>query len=78
MEESIFIENVKKQFIDANDIELGIDSEFKQIGSYDSLTGMTIIVMLKDEYNIDISEEDFRKIKTVKELFDYVNLRATI
>ncbi|MCX6226036.1 MAG: acyl carrier protein [Bacteroidia bacterium] len=74
MEESAFIENVKNQFIDSNEIELTIDSDFRKIESYDSLTGMTIIVMLKDEYGVDISETDYKSKKTVRELYDYVIL----
>jgi len=75
MEEEKFIENVRQQFIDPEEIQLNMNSEFRKNESYDSLTGMTIMVMLKDEYNVDISEEEYRAKKTVQELFDFVLLK---
>ena len=78
MEDSIFLENVKNQFIDSEEIELNLDSDFRKVDSYDSLTGMSMIVMLKDEYGIDISEADFKSKKTIRELFDHVLLKTKL
>jgi len=78
MEGSTFLENVKKQFIDPDEIELTMSCDFREIDSYDSLTGMTIVVMLKDEYGIDISEADYKSMKTIQELFDYVLLKTKL
>jgi len=75
MEKEIFVSNVKQQFVDADDIVLEMSTEFRQLDSYDSLTGMTIMVMIKDEYGVDISESDYRAKKTVQELYDYVLLK---
>jgi len=72
MEKLTFVENVKKQFVDADKIELNFDSEFRTIDSFDSLTGMTIMVMLKDEYNVEMSEMEFRASKTVSDLYKFV------
>lgn len=74
MNKEKFIENVKNQFEDSEEISLSMESNFKEIDSYDSLTAMTIMVMLKDDYNLDISDEDFLSIKTVQELYDFVQL----
>jgi acyl carrier protein len=72
MDSTKFIENLKNQYIDAIDIELTMNSEFRQIGSYDSLTGMTIIVMIKDEYNVDITDSEYKAQKTIYELYKLV------
>ncbi|WP_278020415.1 phosphopantetheine-binding protein [Flavobacterium ginsengisoli] len=72
MEKEIFVSNVRQQFIDAEEIVLEMSTEFRQLDSYDSLTGMTIMVMIKDEYGVDISESDYRAKKTVQELYEYV------
>jgi len=72
MEKEIFISNVKQQFMDPEEIVLEMSTEFRQLDSYDSLTGMTIMVMIKDEYGIDIPESDYRASKTIQELYDYV------
>ena len=72
MNEQEFIENVKKQFMDADDISLTLDTNFRQIGSYDSLTGMTIMVMIKDVYGIELSDSEYKAQKTVANLFDLI------
>jgi acyl carrier protein len=72
MNTETFINNVRQQFMDPEEVTLEMASEFRQIGSYDSLTGMTIMVMIKDEYGIDISEADYRSKKTIQELYDFV------
>ncbi len=72
MDKEKFIENVKIQFEDPEEVTLSMDSDFRNFESYDSLTGMTIMVMLKDEYNIDITDEEYISKKTVQDLFDFV------
>jgi acyl carrier protein len=73
MEPTKFIENLKKQYIDTEDFKLNMSSEFRQIGSYDSLTGMTIIVMIKDEYNVDITDSEYKAQKTIKDLYELIH-----
>ena len=72
MNKEEFLENVKKQFIDADAISLTLDMDFRQIESYDSLTGMTIIVMIKDMYGIDLSDAEYKSQKTVEDLFNLI------
>lgn len=74
MNTETFINNVRLQFMDPEDVTLEMSSEFRQIDSYDSLTGMTIMVMIKDEYGVDINEAAYRSKKTIQELFDFVAL----
>lgn len=72
MDKSTFVENVKAQFLEPAEVSLEISSNFREVDSYDSLTGMTIMVMLKDEYGVDISDEEYRSKKTVQDLYDFV------
>lgn len=74
MDKNNFIENVKNQFENYQDITLNMESNFREVDTYDSLTAMTIMVMLKDEYNVDISDEEYLSKKTVQELYDFVQL----
>ena len=73
MNEQTFINNMREQYMDPEDVSFEMESEFRQVDSYDSLTGMTIMVMLKDEYGVDISEEQYRSKKTIQELYDFVS-----
>ena len=67
-----FVEKFKDQFIDADEFELDAQSEFRKIDSWDSLTGMAILVMIKDEFKVDFSENKFRECKTVQDVYDEV------
>lgn len=72
MDKSAFLEKVKEQYLDAVD-GLDFDANFREMGSYDSLTGMTIMVMIKDDYGVDLTEAEYRSKKTLQELFDFVS-----
>lgn len=72
MDKQEFLENVKKQFVDAEDIALTLNMDFRQIESYDSLIGMTIIVMIKDMYGVDLSSSEYKSQKTIEDLFNLV------
>lgn len=67
----MFLKNVSDQFLDLEN-PLGFDDNFRDVDSYDSLTGMTIMVMIKDEYGFDITENQYRAQKTISELYDIV------
>lgn len=67
-----FIEKFREQFIDASVIKMDASTEFRKIDSWDSLTGMAILVMIKDEFNIDFPEDKFRASHTVQEVYDEI------
>jgi acyl carrier protein len=71
------LNKVKEQFIDDQELSLlnlNPNSNFKKLDSYDSLTGMAIITTLEEEYDIKISTEKYKKIQTIRELYDYINI----
>lgn len=67
-----FVVKFKSQYIDADQFEMTPETLFRNIGSWDSLTGMAVLVMIQDEYGIDIPVEDFRKLLTVNDVFKFV------
>jgi acyl carrier protein len=67
-----FVQKFKNQFIDADSITLTKESEFRQIDSWDSLTGMAVLVMIKDDYGVDVPVEKFRNQKTVQDVYTLV------
>lgn len=72
MDKLKFIDNIREQFENPESVELNAESVFRNISSYDSLTGMSILVTIKDEYNVDIPEDTYRSLKTVDELYTFV------
>ncbi len=78
MDKEFFLLKVRQQFIDSDDIELSFDSNFREIESYDSLTGMTIIVMLKDDFGVDITEAEYKAKITVGDLYEHVLINKNL
>lgn len=61
--------------------ELGIDAEkiniestLEDIGA-DSLDAVELIMALEEEYDLEISEEDALKMRTLKNIVDYIEAR---
>lgn len=61
-----------EQYFDADTFDMKPDTEFRQINSWDSLTGMAVLVMIKDNYGVDMPAETFKGMKTVREVFDHI------
>jgi acyl carrier protein len=72
MELNEFLKKFKEQYIDGDEIVLDSDMDFRKIDSYDSLTGMSIIVMIKDEFDMDITNEKWKELRSVKEVYNYI------
>ena len=75
MELQQFIENVKEQFDDAPDT-FGADTRFRELDEWSSLTSLSIIAMVDDEYGVVIKAADIRSVNTVSELFELVKAKA--
>jgi acyl carrier protein len=67
-----FTKKFQIQFIDAETFTLKPESEFRQLGSWDSLTGMAVLVMIKDNYGVDIPVDNFREMKTVYDVYSFI------
>ena len=72
MEKAKFLSDFKDQFIDSDIITVEADTDFRQLESWDSLTGMSVIVMIQDLYNIEMSDTDLKKCNTVNDIYEFV------
>jgi acyl carrier protein len=48
------------------------NDNFREYQEWDSLVLLSLMAMLDDEYNITIPRDDFQKINTVEEMFNYI------
>ena len=67
-----FTQKFKEQYIDGDQFEMFPDTAFRQIGSWDSLTGMAVLVMIQDKYGIDIPVDKFKGLITVQEVYKFI------
>jgi acyl carrier protein len=72
MELKVFIKNFAEQFetIDASDLQA--NTEFKALEEWSSLSALSIIAMIDEEYGVAIKGSDIRNTKTIEELFKIV------
>ena len=52
--------------------DINIDDEFRNYEEWDSLAVLAVIAMIKTNYNITIPRKDFDELKTVSELYEYI------
>ncbi len=56
--------------VDAN--ELSQETEFRQLDAWDSLSYLSVIAMMDEEYDCLIETTDFKNIKTISALVEYI------
>lgn len=72
MELKDFIEKVREQFEDTNPNEITASTEFKELDEWSSLTALSLIAMVDEEYDIQLKGDDIRNANTVEDLFKIV------
>ena len=72
MELNEFIENFAEQFDDTESSEIQPDTEYRELDEWTSLTALSIIAMIDEEYDVQLKADEMRKTQTIQELFDLV------
>ena len=67
-----FIENFAAQFDDTDASQFTSDTRFKELDEWSSLTALSIIAMVDDEYNVILKGSDIVNSHTIQDLFDIV------
>jgi acyl carrier protein len=73
MELDQFIKNFALQFDETDMSEFRADTIFKDIDEWSSLTALSIIAMVDDEYSIKVNGEDIKNASTITDLYNVVN-----
>jgi acyl carrier protein len=66
-----FIENFKKQLEDI-DTELSPDTDYVNSDFWDSLTAITIQMMIEDEYDVKVDIKQISSFKSLIELYQFI------
>lgn len=75
MEISNFIENFAAQFDDTDSKEFSAQTKFKELEEWSSLTALSIIAMVDEEYEIKVKGDDIRNSSTINDLYEIVKYR---
>jgi acyl carrier protein len=76
MEIKEFIENFANQFDDTDASVFTADTKFKEVDEWSSLTALSIIAMIDEEYDVTIKGDDIRNSTTIQDLFNLVESKA--
>lgn len=70
-----FIQKFAEQF-DETEVEiLSPETKFHDMDEWSSLTALSIIAMVDEEYDVNLTGEDIRNSKSIKGLFEIVSSR---
>ena len=72
MELKDFIENFAAQFDDTDMSEFSPETEFKALDEWSSLTALSIIAMVDEEYDVALKGDDVKNAETIEDLFNTV------
>lgn len=72
MEINDFIENFADQFEDTDSSTFTPETKFRELDEWSSLTALSILAMVDEEYDVQLKADEMRKTNTIQELFDLV------
>ncbi len=75
MELKKFIENFAEQFEETDAAKIQAETNFKNLEEWSSLTALSIIAMVDEEYGVRIKGDDIRIVSTIEDLFKLVEGR---
>lgn len=76
MELNDFIEKFAEQFDETDASEFKADTEFKALDEWSSLTALSIIAMVDEEYDVALKGDDVKNAETIEDLFNVVASKA--
>lgn len=72
MEKSTFLENFKS-ILDDTDVSLiTIDTVFRDLLEWSSLTALSLIAMVDEVYSVKLTGEDIKSSKSLNDLFNII------
>lgn len=67
-----FVEKFAEQFDDTDPAEITATTLFHDLDEYSSLTALSIIAMVDEEFDVTLKGDDIKNAKTVEDLFNTV------
>jgi acyl carrier protein len=67
-----FIQNFTNQLLDTS-YTIDLETYFRELDDWDSLTAMAVIVMLDDTYGLKVSDEQFLNLNTLGDIYNFIN-----
>lgn len=72
-----FIEILKKEFFESNDI-IQEDTMFKELPEWDSLLAVSLIATIDEKYQVELTDEDIEKSMLIGDLYNVVKIKSKV
>lgn len=68
--------SVVKDALEITENELNLSDEFRKYTTWNSLTELTLIAALDENFGVGMESEDFKKMLTLADLLEEVKMRG--
>jgi len=72
MDINLFVKNFALQFDETEPELISIDTEFKDLEEWSSLTALSVISMVDEEYDVTLSGNDIKNSNKIADLYEIV------
>lgn len=72
MELKKFVQNFAEQFDETDANEIKASTVFKELDEWSSLTALSVIAMVDEEYDVTLKGDDISSASTIEDLFNIV------
>lgn len=67
-----------KETLEIKDQVITIKTVFRNLENWDSLTFLSVLAMIDEEYDVVIEGNDFRKLVTIEDLINEIKIRKGV
>lgn len=75
MNKEEFIAAFAEQFDDTDASDIKMDTKFQELEDWSSLTAMSVIAMVRTQFNKTVTTKEIRSCETVDDLFNLVSAK---
>ena len=61
-----------KETMEEEEIEVNLDTRFRDLDGWDSLTFLSVLAMIDEEYDLVIEGNDFQKLETIEDVINEI------
>lgn len=72
MKPEIFIKNFINQFDEEPNVEVTLQTKFRELDDWSSLVALSVMAMIDDEYDVQIKADEMRNAETIEDLIRIV------
>lgn len=72
MDATEFVTNFAEQFDETDTSGFTLETNFKDIDEWSSMTALSIIAMADDEYNVKLTGDEISIAQTIQDIYDVI------